>query len=136
MKNIRKKHANENIITFKALSESGEIYLGASQGFNYLQGQDITVAGTFHKPEYVYKLFAMITGNSNTVDSLAVRRVSRNGYNFPFMTFSDELLRTIQLWMIESESEQAVGRARLVSNECTVNLYSNLPLRQCRIEKE
>lgn len=136
LKNIRKKHANENIITFKALSEPGEIYLGASQGFNYLQGQDITVAGTFHRPEYVYKLFAMITGNSNTGDSLAVRRVSRNGYNFPFMTFSDELLRTIQLWMIESESEQAVGRARLVSNECTVNLYSNLPLRQCRIEKE
>ena len=133
--NIRNRHNNESIITFKALSEPGEIYLGASQGFNYLQGHNITVAGTFHRPEYVYKLFGMITGNSNTGDVLAVRRVNRNGFNFPFMTFKDELLQAIQLWMIESESEQAVGRARLVSNKCTVNLYSNLPLRQCSIEK-
>lgn len=93
------------------------------------------IAGTFHRSEYVYKLFGMITGNSSTGDVLAVRRVNRNGFNFPFMTFKDELLQAIQLWMIESESEQAVGRARLVSNKCTVNLYSNFPLKQCSIEK-
>ena len=29
------------------------------------------IAGTFHRSEYVYKLFGMITGNSNTGDVLA-----------------------------------------------------------------
>jgi hypothetical protein len=32
--------------------------------------------------------------------------------------------------MIESELEQAVGRARLLRENCTVDLYSNFPLRQ------
>jgi hypothetical protein len=32
--------------------------------------------------------------------------------------------------MIESDLEQAVGRARLLRYDCTVNLFSNFPLRQ------
>jgi len=122
--------SHSNIITFKDFSEYGELYLGAAQGSNMLAGQDLTVIGTFHRPEYVYKLWWMIIGAEATEDTLAVRRIERNGFNFPFMTFSDPVLREIQLYMIESESEQAVGRARLVSNDCTVNLFSNLPLKQ------
>ena len=37
--------------------------------------------------------------------------------------------------MIESELEQAVGRARLLRKECTVNLFSNFPLRQAIMKK-
>jgi hypothetical protein len=32
--------------------------------------------------------------------------------------------------MIESDLEQAVGRARLSRCNCTVNVFSNFPLRQ------
>ena len=37
--------------------------------------------------------------------------------------------------MIESELEQAVGRARLLRNGNTVNLFSNFPLRQAVMKK-
>jgi hypothetical protein len=48
------------------------------------------------------------------------------------MTFCADnwVLRDIQFYMIESELEQAVGRARLINNDCTVNLFSNFPIGQ------
>ncbi len=49
------------------------------------------------------------------------------------MTYADEILRAIQFYMIESELEQAVGRARLLRCDCTVNLFSDFPLRQAEI---
>lgn len=129
---LRKKYEDKrNIITFKDFARYGELYLGAAQGSNALAGCDLAVIGTFHRPEYVYKLWAMEMGYFDPDDTLANRIVERNGYRFQFMTFENDLLREIQLYMIESESEQAVGRARLVSNNCTVDLYSNLPLKQC-----
>jgi hypothetical protein len=132
---LRKKYENKsNIITFKDFAKYGELYFGAAQGTNELAGCDLTVIGTFHRPEYVYKLWAMMMGDFNTDDTLAVRRIERNGFNFSFMTFKDTLLREIQLYLIESEAEQAAGRARLVSHDCNVHLFSNLPLKQCRLK--
>lgn len=126
---IREKHKDCDIITFKEYAETGEVYLGASHGFNHLQGHNLAVIGTFHRPEYVYKLWGMFLENKISGDVMANRRIKRNGFSFQLMTYSDSLLQIIQLWMIESESEQAVGRARLVSYKCTVHLYSNFPLR-------
>ena len=40
------------------------------------------------------------------------------------------MLREIQLYLIESELIQAVGRARLLRNDCTVTVLSNLPITQ------
>ena len=132
---LREKYEDKSsIITFKDFAKYGELYLGAAQGTNELAGCDLTVIGTFHRPEYVYKLWAMMMGDLNTDDTLAVRRIERNGFNFSFMTFKDPLLREIQLYLIESEEEQAVGRARLVSHDCNVHLFSNLPLKQCRLK--
>ena len=59
--------------------------------------------------------------------------VEHNGYRFTFTTFSNEDLRKIQFWMLESELEQAVGRSRLLRNECTVHLFSNFPLSQSQM---
>lgn len=130
--NLRKKHSDCNIITFREFAQKNEVYLGASHGFNKFEGENLAVMGTFHRPEYVYKLWAMyMTGSTSFCgDVLAVRNIRRNGFSFKIMTYKEELLRNIQLWMIQSESEQAVGRARLLNNDCTVHLYSNLPLRQ------
>ena len=132
---LRNKYEyKSSIITFKDFARYGELYFGAAQGSNELAGCDLTVIGTFHRPEYVYKLWAMIMGDLNTDDTLAVRRIERNSFNFSFMTFRDPLLREIQLYLIESEAEQAVGRARLVSHDCTVHLFSNMPLKQCLLK--
>lgn len=51
------------------------------------------------------------------------------------MTFDESapMLRNIQFWMIESELEQAVGRARLTRCDRNVNLFSNFPLSQANI---
>ena len=38
--------------------------------------------------------------------------------------------------MIESELEQAVGRARLLRHACTVHLFSNFPLKQAKMIDE
>ena len=50
------------------------------------------------------------------------------------MTYRDELLRTIQFHLIESELEQAVGRARTLTERCNVRVYSNFPLRRAMHE--
>jgi len=59
-------------------------------------------------------------------------KVIHNGYLFHFTTYGEEheVLRKILFWMIESDLEQAVGRARLLRYDCTVYLFSNFPLRQ------
>ena len=46
------------------------------------------------------------------------------------MTYKDEKMRRLQFYFIESELEQAVGRARLLRFPCNVHLFSNFPLRQ------
>ena len=58
------------------------------------------------------------------------QEVEYNGFKFWFNTYDNKFLRQIQLWFINTELEQAVGRARLLRNDCTVYLYSNLPMRQ------
>ncbi|MDE5582800.1 MAG: hypothetical protein K2J08_03750, partial [Ruminococcus sp.] len=96
--NLRKKHSDCNIITFREFAQKNEIYLGASQGFNRFEGENIAVIGTFHRPEYVYKLWAMYMTNSTHLcdDVLVVRNIKRNGFSFKMMTYKEELLRNIQ----------------------------------------
>jgi len=43
---------------------------------------------------------------------------------------NDLLLREIQISIIESELIQSIGRARLLRNDCTVVVLSNLPIQQ------
>ena len=87
--------------------------------------------GTPHQPEWIYKLFAFSLELDIPLDAtLKHGTVEHNGYRFRFTTYDEESLRAIQFYMIESQLEQAVGRARLLRCDCTVRLYSNFPLRQ------
>ena len=61
--------------------------------------------------------------------------VRHNGFALRFMTYEDEVLHTIQFYMIETELEQAVGRARLLRCDCTVNLFSDFPLKQAELRE-
>ena len=123
----------DKVITFKKYSK-GPLYFGNTEGLNIYEGKNINVIGTPHQPEWIYKLFAYTLGLDFDLDAkLKSTVVTHNGYKFPFTTYDDEVLRNIQFWIVESDLEQAVGRARLLRYDCIVNLFSNFPLSQAII---
>lgn len=129
----RFKMDSSHTITFKN-EHIGELHFGNTEGSNALKGEDILVVGTPYHAEFIYKLAAWSMGLEFDEDEkMTTQEVVHNGYRFRFTTFKDEGLRAIHFWMIESELEQAVGRARLLRNVCTVHLFSNFPLSQSRM---
>lgn len=135
---IAEKHTGECFISFMSemnninVPIADKLYYGKALGTNSFAGRDITIIGTPHVPEYVYKLFAAEL-NHDTASSLAVRKAEYANYEFELMTFDDPFLKEIQSYIISTELEQAVGRARLISNDCTVSLYSSFPVEQAEI---
>lgn len=124
---------SENVITFMN-QKIGELHFGNTEGSNMLEGQDILVIGTPYHAEFIYKLAALSMGLEFDEDEkMELQTINYNGYRFQFTTFQDEVLRKVHLWMIESELEQAVGRARLLRNRCKVHLFSNFPLSQSKM---
>lgn len=123
----------DKTITFKN-EGIGSLHFGNTEGSNMLEGKDILVVGTPYHAEFLYKLAAISMGiEFDEEEKMTLQTIDHNGYRFQFTTFQNEELRKIHLWMIESELEQAVGRARLLRNACTVNLFSNFPLGQAKI---
>lgn len=133
------------IITFKKLvehPEHGEIiplHFGNSSGIDKYKGHDLGIIGTPFSIDASYKLVACYLGadvNSKEDEKPRMRRIEHNDYSFVFMTYSDTLLREIQLYFIESELEQCIGRARLLREECTVYLFSGFPCEQAELHTE
>jgi len=134
---IKKWSGFEHMITFKKYG-TGDMYFGNAIGCDHLKGQNINVVGTPYQVEFVYKLLPFTLGLDISEDAkMKTHLVTHNGYRFYFKTYDDEedVLRKFHFWMIESELEQAVGRARLLRKRCTVNLFSNFPIRQAVIKK-
>jgi hypothetical protein len=138
---LKQKLGDTNVITFQKLKHRlnnddnvPNMHFGNTQGYDGLNGQDIAVVGTPHLNDVVYKLFASAVGmDVNETCDMQTRLVEYNGFRFYFKTFESDDLRQIQLEMIESELIQAVGRARVLRNECTVEVYSNLPLQKAQL---
>jgi hypothetical protein len=134
---IKKWSGFECTVTFMKYETCDNcMHFGNTAGRDEWKGKNIDVIGTYHQQEWIYKLFAYSIGlefdleasiNPNAI-------VEHNGYRFRFATYEDKALQDIQFYMIESELEQAVGRARLLRCDCTVNLYSNFPLRQANLK--
>jgi len=119
------------MITFKAYKlNENDLNYGNTEGHNCYEGKDIAVVGTPHLNETVYKMFSLGLNIDITNDEMKYQEIERNNFKFWFMTYVDENIRDIQLWLIESELEQAVGRARLLRNNCSVFLFSNYPIQQ------
>lgn len=132
------------IITFKTISEklgstktnSKGLHYGNTMGINTLSGKNIGIIGTPYKVEEAYKLIECYLGAdiNNDIDKRPhPRRVEYNGYSFLITTYYDELLREVQLYGLESELEQSVGRARLLRNKCSVYIFSAFPCEQAEI---
>lgn len=132
-----------NIITFakmeskfKAEGFNTIAHFGKCTGIDAYNGQDLIVAGTPHLNVAAYLLLAHACGvRDNIVVEQEFVPVVRNGFEFSFSTFSNnnlskvgELIREIQFYLIEGELVQAIGRARALRNNCTVHVFSNLPL--------
>jgi len=122
-------------ITYKSLANKFNTIatFGATAGLDSMKGQDIAVIGTPHVSEIVYLLFANALGLKPKLNDATMHytKIKRNGYEFWFNTYSNDLLlREIQIYIIESELIQSIGRARLLRNDCTVVVLSNLPMQQ------
>jgi len=129
---IKKWSGFEHMITFKKYG-IGDMYFGNAIGCDHLKGQDIDVVGTPYQVEFVYKLLPFTLGLDIAEDiKMKTHLVTHNGYRFYFKTYDEDqdVLRKFHFWMIESDLEQAVGRARLLRKRCIVNLFSNFPIRQ------
>ena len=133
---LKEKISNDVVITFKVFEDlfHTKYHYGAVEGLNCMEGKNISVVGLPNVDELVYKLYGMAAGVN--VDSCNMRsmRVGYNGYDFQINSFDNEKLRTIQLWMLESLLEQAVGRARLLRFDCTVKVFARFPIDQAIIE--
>lgn len=123
----------ERVITFMQ-ENIGPLHFGNTDGSNILEGKDILVVGTPYHADFLYKLAAFTMGlDFDEDEEVGPQVVTHNGYRFRFTTFQNEDLQHLQFWMIESELEQAAGRARLLRNPCNVHLFSNFPLRQAKM---
>jgi hypothetical protein len=108
------------------------------EGRNQLTGKRLAVYGTPHFNETVYRLYARTLGIQVKDDDVGFQyeMVQRNGFQFWFNTWSrNELLRELQLSLIESELLQAVGRARVLTIDVDAHLFSNLPIYGCVIDE-
>lgn len=132
------------IITFKEneklpdLSEvnSKRLHFGNTTGINSLSGCDLGIVGTPYKVEEAYKLIACYLGadvNKRQDSRPGWRRVVYKNTSFLLTTYHDPVLREIQLYSLESELEQCIGRARLLRKNCTVYVFSAFPCEQAEI---
>lgn len=130
------------IITFKKYAEGTNyegLYYGNQAGCDKLKGKNLVIIGTSYTVDDRYKLVAHYLGvDANRREDFRPhrQRIEYNGYSFQHTTYKNELLREIQAYSISSELEQAVGRARLLREECTVLLFSSFPCEQAQIHEK
>lgn len=131
------------VITFKRLEQKmgrlnkAGIHFGNSTGINGLSGKDLAIVGTPYSVDENYKLIACYLGadvNKKEDKRPSWRRVDYKNDSFLITTYADKILREVQLYSIESELEQCVGRARLLRNDCTVYVFSSFPYEQAHLD--
>lgn len=132
MREIHNITDNNEIITFKCIEQEfyTEYHFGGIEGLNCLEGNDISVIGLPNVDEKVYRLYGMLMGIDYKESNLKNIKVQYNGFEFYINTFMDHRLQTIQMWILSSLLEQAVGRARLLRHNCTVKVFARFPIEQ------
>ncbi|MBR4320281.1 MAG: DEAD/DEAH box helicase family protein, partial [Oscillospiraceae bacterium] len=128
----------DEIITFKNIEQefNTKYHFGNVEGLNSLSGKNLSVIGLPNKPDFVYCLYGMRAGLELTqTQNMHHQRIEWNGYSFSLNTFKNKTLQEIQIWMLSSQLEQAVGRARLLRNDCTVTVYAGFPVEQAEFHR-
>lgn len=111
-------------------------YFGNCSGGDKLNGYDVSVVGTPNKPDFVYFFLAELFGLPNAATSrLSDQVIDWNDFRFRFFTYDNDILRDIQLSLIEAELLQAAGRSRFLRNKNNTKIFSSLPLKITTIFK-
>ena len=106
------------------------MYFGNCSGDDNLRGRDVAGVGTHHRNNVGDRRYsAILEGRRDINVEMVYQKVEYNGFKFKFNCYKDELLRNIQLSLIESDLIQAVGRSRTLRTSAMVQLYSNFLLR-------
>jgi len=118
-----------------------DIYFYNCTGRDKLKGKNINVVGTPHRHPIEIALYAKVLNLPVATDDFDIKNfhqqtVEHNGFRFWFNTYNNLHLRNLQFHFIESELKQAIGRARVNTELCTVNLYSNYPLPEACVTDE
>lgn len=111
------------------------LHFGNAIGVNNLKGKDIAIIGTPYRDEKAYLLPGCYMYGEDMVndDEMRRQRVDYNGRNFVIMSYHHEELKNLEMYFIESDQEQCIGRARLLRYNCTVLLLSSFPAQQAEI---
>lgn len=130
---LKQEYEMITFLKFEKEFEASGLHFGNSEGIDSLRGKNVLVLGTPHLCEFVYKLIGCFLGMEVNNDVLSVRRIRYNGYEFNFMTYKGNELQKLQLYFINKELEQCIGRARLLRNDCQVLVLSNFPCEQAKL---
>lgn len=130
------------ILTFKnyepMFKEAGfnniltDVYFGKTLGINKYAGENIAVIGTYYTSMLAYFAIAVLF-DIPCINNMKWRKVDMNGFEFYCMTFLTEDLHKIQMNIMNTEVEQAVGRARALRTDATVYLFSAFPIRGSKL---
>ena len=122
------------VITFKDIEKEfiTHYHFGNVEGINALKGKDLSVVGLPNLDEVVYGLYAMRAGASLAKVHMYPQRITYQNKSFFLNTYKDETLRMVQTWLLSSQLEQAVGRARLLREDCRVFVYAGFPVEQAK----
>ena len=133
---VSKEVGDKPVITYKTFGNQfqnpvKEMYFGNCSGYDSMKGKDLVVVGTPHRNNIEYLLTAKILGIEfkTTEMGMSFKKIEYNGFKFMFNCYDNAELRSIQLALIESDLIQAIGRARTLRTDATVEVYSNFPLR-------
>ena len=136
VKHISEEVGEKKVITFKSFihqfsNASDEIYFGNCSGYDTLAGEDLVIVGTPHHNNVEYILLAKVLDiDFKTSDTMmGYKEIEYNGFRFMFNCYDNLQLREIQLGLIKSDLIQAIGRARTLRTNATVEVYSSFPLR-------
>jgi len=136
VKTVSEEIGDKPVITFKSYAHQfknpvKDMHFGNCSGYDTMKGKDLAIVGTPHRNVIEYLLTAKVLGiDFKTTDTtMSFQKIEYNGFRFKFYCYDNEEIRLLQLAFIESDLIQAVGRARTLRTDATVEVYSNFPLR-------
>lgn len=102
-------------------------HLGNTEGKDELNGENILVLGKYSQPMNAVISLALSAFPREYDISNKYCTMRRAGFEMSYFSFADDVLDALYLYLIDSETVQCIGRARLIWNECKV-LVAGLPV--------
>lgn len=109
---------------------------GATTGINSFTGLNgIVIGNPYPNPERVKLIAAAITDKINYSDKMKFDFITRGKTVGKVNLFENEIMKTIQINLIETEIIQSVGRSRVYEEKCEIYLLSSFPFDGSIVEK-